>query len=305
MPDPHSNRFQPLVREPPRMRGPGHCGREREPPEGSLVVPLPLALECWTTVSMSSPGSPCSGRLAAPGDLKPISFVARGFAPERIWKSAMNAIGYCGIIRARQPPPTPEARQPVSHTGRPFTAKLRRVKQDVTERLWTIAAHAAWLRHGQPPLPATDGLSLESVRGSQIVKGCSLSLLEPEGDERGSLIALEGTRDVPFAIKRVYYLFGTVAEAHRGFHAHRNLEQFAVCISGSCIMKLNDGRSERDVLLDDPHKGVFIGPMLWHEMREFSPDAILMVLASDYYDEADYIRNYDEFLSLCNDGLPG
>lgn len=124
-----------------------------------------------------------------------------------------------------------------------------------------------------------------------------MSLLEPRGDERGSLIALEGTRDVPFEIKRVYYLFGTVANAQRGFHAHRHLQQFAVCISGSCIMKISDGASEQDVVLDDPRKGLLIGKMVWREMRDFSPDAVLMVLASELYDERDYIRDYDDFLA--------
>jgi dTDP-4-dehydrorhamnose 3,5-epimerase-like enzyme len=133
-----------------------------------------------------------------------------------------------------------------------------------------------------------------------MVQGCRLSLLEPRGDERGSLIALEANRDVPFDIKRVYYLFGTVAEAARGLHAHRRLEQFAVCVSGSCLMKLFDGHEEREFLLDDPRKGIFIGPMLWHEMSEFSSDAVLMVVASDHYDEADYIRSFDEFMALAN-----
>lgn len=136
---------------------------------------------------------------------------------------------------------------------------------------------------------------------SLIVQEGRLTLLEPRGDERGSLIALEATRDVPFEIKRVYYLFGTVADAHRGFHAHRQLEQFAVCVSGSCIMKLSDGRSEQDYVLDDPRKGLLIGKMIWHEMRDFSADAVLMVLASDLYDEQDYIRNHDSFMALVNE----
>jgi len=133
---------------------------------------------------------------------------------------------------------------------------------------------------------------------AQDIQGCGVFMLNPRGDERGSLIALEGGKDVPFEIKRVYYLFGTIARAHRGLHAHRHLEQFAVCVSGSCVMKLNDGHSECEVALDDPRKGLLIGRRIWREMHSFSPDAVLLVLASALYDERDYIRDYGEFLAM-------
>jgi dTDP-4-dehydrorhamnose 3,5-epimerase-like enzyme len=125
---------------------------------------------------------------------------------------------------------------------------------------------------------------------------CARRQLALRGDERGSLVAIEGGRDVPFRIARVYYVFGTKEGVDRGFHAHRVLQQFAVPVSGSCIMILDDGEQREEVLLDDPTAGLQIPPMIWHEMRAFSPDCVLMVLADAPYEEEDYIRNYAAFL---------
>ena len=116
------------------------------------------------------------------------------------------------------------------------------------------------------------------------------------GDERGSLIALEASKNIPFAIKRVYYIFGTKQDVARGFHAHKKLEQIAVCVSGRCRMVLDNGLTRESVWLDSPSKAIYIGSMLWHEMHDFSADCVLLVLASEYYDESDYIRNYEDFL---------
>lgn len=115
------------------------------------------------------------------------------------------------------------------------------------------------------------------------------------GDARGSLVAVEQFSNVPFAIKRVYYLYGTLNGVSRGFHAHIALTQVAVCVSGSCRMLLDDGTVREDILLDNPSKGIVIEPMMWHEMHDFSPDCVLLVLASDHYDESDYIRDYERF----------
>jgi dTDP-4-dehydrorhamnose 3,5-epimerase-like enzyme len=103
---------------------------------------------------------------------------------------------------------------------------------------------------------------------------------------------------VPFDIKRAYYLFGTAKEVSRGFHAHRNLHQIAVCITGSCRMVIDDGVSREDFHLESPSKAIDLPPMLWHEMHDFSTDCVLLVLASDYYDEGDYVRDYSEFKEL-------
>lgn len=116
------------------------------------------------------------------------------------------------------------------------------------------------------------------------------------GDDRGSLVALESNNSVPFDIKRVYYLFGTQEGVSRGFHAHKALKQVAVCVTGKCKMFLDDGKEKDEVWLDSSTKGVVIEKMVWHEMHDFSADCVLLVLASEYYDEADYIRDYDDFI---------
>ena len=117
----------------------------------------------------------------------------------------------------------------------------------------------------------------------------------PLGDERGSLIAIEAEKSVPFPVRRVYYIFGTKDGVERGFHAHKALNQVAVAVTGSCEVVLDDGETETTVLLDSAEKGVLIEPKVWHYMRNFSPDCVLLLLADQHYDEADYIRNYDEF----------
>ncbi len=115
------------------------------------------------------------------------------------------------------------------------------------------------------------------------------------GDERGSLVAIEAHKTVPFEVKRVYYIFGTKPVVSRGFHAHRALQQVAVCVAGKCRMVLDDGHQREDVWLDSPTKGLLIGNLVWREMHDFSPDCVLLVLASEFYNEADYIRSYAEF----------
>lgn len=120
----------------------------------------------------------------------------------------------------------------------------------------------------------------------------------PHGDDRGQLIAIEEQKDLPFDIKRVYYIYDTKAGVRRGFHAHRNLEQILVCVHGSCKILLDNGKEQETVVLDNPSDGLYIANNVWREMFDFSPDAVLLVLASEYYDEADYIRNYDDFLKM-------
>lgn len=121
-------------------------------------------------------------------------------------------------------------------------------------------------------------------------------LFQPHGDERGQLIALEEIKDIPFKIKRVYYMYDTKDGVRRGYHAHKKLEQILICIHGSCKILLDNGSEKKTVLLDKPYEGLYVGKNTWREMYDFSSDAVLMVLASEYYDEADYIRDYDKFL---------
>ena len=119
---------------------------------------------------------------------------------------------------------------------------------------------------------------------------------QSHGDNRGQLIAIEECKDIPFDIKRVYYMYDTVNETIRGKHAHKSLEQILICTSGSCKILLDDGKNKKIVELNKPYEGIYISNAIWREMYDFSRDAVLMVLASNYYDESDYIRDYNEFL---------
>lgn len=116
------------------------------------------------------------------------------------------------------------------------------------------------------------------------------------GDDRGHLTVLEANKNIPFDIRRVYYLTDTQAGVPRGFHAHKELEQVAVCVSGKCRMILDDGRHKEETWLDSVSKAVRIEKMVWHEMHDFSSDCVLLVLASEHYDEDDYIRTYSDFI---------
>lgn len=125
---------------------------------------------------------------------------------------------------------------------------------------------------------------------------CRIIEFQQHGDERGSLVAAEFGKELPFEIKRVYYIYGVGEGVRRGFHAHKELNQLLIAIKGSCSILLDDGESKKVVLLNSPTKGLIVAPGVWHEMFDFSPDAVLISLASEKYDESDYIRNYDVFL---------
>ena len=126
----------------------------------------------------------------------------------------------------------------------------------------------------------------------QIVK----YVFQQHGDDRGMLVALEEFNDIPFTIKRVYYMYNTKEGIHRGFHAHQSLEQILVCIHGSCKIKLDNGKERKIVALEKPYEGLYVPNNMWREMYDFSTDAVLLVLASELYDPNDYIRDYDDFL---------
>ena len=121
-------------------------------------------------------------------------------------------------------------------------------------------------------------------------------MFQQHGDTRGMLVALEECKDIPFEIKRVYYLYNTREGVRRGFHSHKSLEQILVCIHGSCKILLDNGHEKKVVPLEKPYEGLYIANDIWREMYDFSPDAVLLVLASDFYKEEDYIRDYEEFL---------
>ncbi|MDL5167690.1 FdtA/QdtA family cupin domain-containing protein [Proteus faecis] len=115
------------------------------------------------------------------------------------------------------------------------------------------------------------------------------------GDNRGSLISLEKNIDIPFEIKRIYYIFDTKNNVSRGYHAHKKLEQIIICVKGSCKFILDNGFQKEEVTLNTPDIGLHIKNNIWREMHDFSQDCVLIVIASEHYDESDYIRDYDTF----------
>lgn len=116
-------------------------------------------------------------------------------------------------------------------------------------------------------------------------------------DPRGDLTFIEGERHVPFPIRRVYYLYNVPVDAERGGHAHRELEQVVFALSGSFRMKIDDGHQKSEYWLRDPRKGLYINRLIWREMDSFSQGAVCMVVASKPYDEADYFRDYADFIA--------
>ncbi len=128
------------------------------------------------------------------------------------------------------------------------------------------------------------------------VKGVTLHTLPYIKDIRGDLLVGEFERQVPFRPKRYFIVHQVPNEKTRGQHAHRNCKQYLVCIRGRCSVVVDDGTNRRELLLDQPSLGLYLPPMTWGVQYKFSPDAMLLVLASDYYDPEDYIRKYEDFL---------
>jgi len=129
------------------------------------------------------------------------------------------------------------------------------------------------------------------------IEKCQLVDLPKIADTRGNLTFIEGGRHVPFDIKRVYYLYDVPGGAERGGHAHKDLHQLIIAMSGSFDIVMDDGRNKKRVHLNRSYYGLYVCPMIWREMDNFSSGAVCLVLASNLYDEADYYRNYQEFLT--------
>ncbi len=125
---------------------------------------------------------------------------------------------------------------------------------------------------------------------------CKLIEIPKITDTRGIISFVEGGKQIPFDIKRVYYIYDVPKGADRGSHAHKHLDQFFFAMSGSFDIVLDDGNSQQKFHLNRPYVGVYVCPMIWRELSNFSSGAVCMVLASAYYDEEDYIRDYQEFL---------
>jgi len=126
---------------------------------------------------------------------------------------------------------------------------------------------------------------------------CQIIDLPKISDPRGNLSFIEGGQHIPFDIKRVYYLYDVPGGSDRGSHAHKNLHQFIVAMSGSFDVVLNDGREKKRFHLNRSYYGLYVCPMMWRELDNFSSGAVCVVLASSRYDESDYIRNYDQFVA--------
>ncbi len=134
------------------------------------------------------------------------------------------------------------------------------------------------------------------------MSSCKLLNFKTLGDERGSLIAIEQGYNAPFEIKRVYYIFDTKEGVERGFHAHMNLKQIAITVKGSCTFIIDNGTLREEIKLDNPNQGLYIEGLIWREMKDFSSDCVLVVLASEHYDESDYIRDYSKFIKEVENG---
>jgi dTDP-4-dehydrorhamnose 3,5-epimerase-like enzyme len=128
------------------------------------------------------------------------------------------------------------------------------------------------------------------------IKKCSIINLPKIADPRGNLTFIEGGRHVPFQIQRVYYLYDTPGGAERGGHAHKGLQQLIVAMSGSFDVVLNDGQEKKRFHLNRSYYGLYVCPMIWRELDNFSSGSVCMVLASNYYDESDYYRDFQEFV---------
>ncbi len=116
------------------------------------------------------------------------------------------------------------------------------------------------------------------------------------GDERGRLVVVEGSQDIPFEIKRVFYIYGSDSNVIRGQHANKKTEFILINVSGTSKVRVDDGFNQEIIELNKPHMGVYISKMLWKDMYSFSKDSVLLVLASEHYDSNEYIRNYEKFL---------
>lgn len=127
---------------------------------------------------------------------------------------------------------------------------------------------------------------------------CRLLNFTEKGDDRGKLVVVEGNQDVPFEIKRLFYIYGSDRDVVRGKHANRDSEFVLINVSGTSKVMVTDGKEKQIIELKKPRQGVYLPKLVWKEMYDFSPDSVLLCLASTHYDGNEYIRDYDEFLKL-------
>lgn len=130
------------------------------------------------------------------------------------------------------------------------------------------------------------------------INNCKIIQLPKITDPRGNLSFIESGSHIPFEIKRVYYLYDVPGGSDRGSHAHKDLQQFIVAMSGSFKVNLDDGKNKKSFQLNRSYYGLYVCPMMWRDLNDFSSGAVCMVLASKNYDETDYIRDYNQFVAL-------
>lgn len=131
-----------------------------------------------------------------------------------------------------------------------------------------------------------------------MIEKCRLLSFEQRGDERGHLVVIEGSQDIPFDIKRVFYIYGSDRDVVRGRHANYNSEFVLINVSGTSKVKVDDGVNQKIFDLDRPHTGIYLPKLIWKDMYDFSPDSVLLVLSSEHYDDKEYIRNYEDYLKV-------
>jgi WxcM-like, C-terminal. len=136
------------------------------------------------------------------------------------------------------------------------------------------------------------------VRRKQMIEQCRLIEFPQKGDDRGHLVIVEGNQDIPFEIKRVFYIYGSDKEVIRGKHANYNTEFVLINVAGTSKVKVDDGINQKIFRLDRPHIGIYLPKMVWKDMYDFSHDSVLLVLASEHYDENEYIRSYSKYLEI-------
>ncbi len=134
--------------------------------------------------------------------------------------------------------------------------------------------------------------------GKQMIEKCRMIEFPQKGDDRGHLVIVEGNQDIPFEIKRVFYIYGSDKDVIRGKHANYNTEFVLINVAGTSKVKVDDGTEQKIFSLDRPHTGIFLPRMVWKDMYDFSEDSVLLVLASEHYDETEYIRSYPEYLEI-------
>lgn len=131
-----------------------------------------------------------------------------------------------------------------------------------------------------------------------MIEACKLIEFPQHGDERGHLVSVEGSQDIPFDIKRAFYIYGSDKDVVRGRHANYNSEFVLINVAGTSKVRVTDGKEENVFNLDRPHIGIYLPKLVWKDMYDFSEDSVLLCLASEHYDANEYIRDYDAYLEV-------